>query len=461
MGRTDLDSTGRWYAKVLLQEPMPAPLRRSLEHFATGTGSLSLIWPSESKGLQENQIGPNGQRFVKKSGVPQAAFIAYATDIERQAALEENQCRPGEWGFYAAASNGPRESKDRRASRGEGEEVIREPFSELQPPQIGRSGLLGDAPQSWQLPDWPEQSMGESWGQEVPWNTSAEPWEPSWPSWRNRDEGFEFYVDPEENTERPEPVAWQPGQQGPVGQVPLSTPPMPFTLPAAEELVRPEDVMDSSTDMEEAEYRRMVMCLPSGIVDMAGSFDDDELPSKHATPVRGKRAQPPSTPGSAAAVALWRPLQNGLPCRHTFIHFEHREQVTDSYGSSRRARSCPIKPGLAALAPTPHPLLRAFTMDETKPTCADLPAADQLPDLEGGQQSPQRPARQPVASMLETPIRKELETPVRRDHGLPEDDSTPAPRSATRVRRGVRGRGSRDKKTWRPTLWADDVRPTF
>jgi len=270
----------------------------------------------------------------------------------------------------------------------------------------------------------------------------------SWPNWRNRDEGFEFYVDPE-------PERSPNWHQGPAA--PLSAPPMPFTLPTAEELVRPEDVLDSSTDMEEAEYRRMVMCLPSGLVEMAGT-DDDEYMSTHATPVR-KRPTAPSTPGSAAAVALWRPLQNGLPCRHTFIHFEHREQVQDTAGSSLRSRSCPVKPGIA---PAPMPLLRALTMDAANPPCPDLPAADQLPDLENfPEDSPQRPERQRAATMVETPIRKELETPVRRDHGHAEDDSTPAPRSAARVRRGVRGRGSKDKKTWRPTLWADEVRPTF
>jgi hypothetical protein len=203
----------------------------------------------------------------------------------------------------------------------------------------------------------------------------------------------------------------------------------------------------------------MAMCLPSGLVEIsAETFDDDQSSSKsmHATPVRGKRPAAPSTPGSAAAVALWRPLQNGLPCRHTFIHFEHREQAPDTCSSSRRSRSCPVKPGAAA---SPPMLLRAFTMDETQPTCADLPAADQLPDLESSEC--ESPARPQVAKMPETPIRKELETPVRRDHGPAEDDSTPAPRSATRVRRGVRGRGSKEKKTWRPTLWADDVRADF
>ena len=33
----------------------------------------------------------------------------YPTESDRQAALDENQQRPGEWGFYAAAARSPRQ----------------------------------------------------------------------------------------------------------------------------------------------------------------------------------------------------------------------------------------------------------------------------------------------------------------------------------------------------------------
>ena len=52
-----------------------------------------------------NTEGSRG-KDSKKGPNPPEAWLAYGSAEERQAALEENQARPGEWGFYAAATKG-------------------------------------------------------------------------------------------------------------------------------------------------------------------------------------------------------------------------------------------------------------------------------------------------------------------------------------------------------------------
>ena len=76
MGRTDLDS-GKFYAKVLLKEPLPLMMQESIAVFARGTGASGpVIWPDK-----ENRMGK------RAAGLPPEAYIAYPTEADRQAAL--------------------------------------------------------------------------------------------------------------------------------------------------------------------------------------------------------------------------------------------------------------------------------------------------------------------------------------------------------------------------------------
>jgi hypothetical protein len=433
MGRTDLDM-GKFYAKVLLKEPLPLMMQQSIEVFARGTGAAEpVMWPDK-----ENRMGK------RASGHPPEAFIAYPTEADRQAALDENQQRPGEWGFYAAATRGGKDEKGRK-SRADGDPA-REPFTELQPPNMERSGLLGDvpsAPATWAY----EAEMTENWNQEAGW--SPEPWSAhdfQWPEFRDRDPEIDFFVD---SPERSSNETWPSAAL-------VSTLP---ALPAAEELVRPFDsTTGSALDLEEAEYRKMVLCLPECLMDN-GEDSSDEYKAVNATPVRGQRlSTAPSTPGSAAAVALWRPINNGLPCQNTFIHFQDRMQSLETCKSSRRSRSCPVEPAELDLENHRAGVSRANTMDYAPSLAspAKLPTAEELPDFG----SPRRcTTRQRVMGPREKNTRHALETPVRREAGQSEDEPTPAPKTNPKhMRRGTRGRGSSSKdktKIWRPTLWKE------
>jgi len=440
MGRTDLDS-GKFYAKVLLKEPLPLMMQQSIEVFARGTGAAEpVMWPDK-----ENRMG---KRVL---GNPPEAYIAYPTEADRQAALDENQQRPGEWGFYAAAARSGKDEKGRKSGRAEGE-ATREPFTELQPPNMERSGLLGDVPT--QPATWAfEQDLAENWTQEAGW--SPEPWSAhdfQWPEFRDRDQEIDFFVDSPERTSN---ETW------PSAALVSSLP----ALPAAEELVRPFDsTTGSALDLEEAEYRKMVLCLPECLMDN-GEDSSDEYKGVNATPVRGQNQRlstAPSTPGSAAAVALWRPINNGLPCQNTFIHFQDMMQASDTCGSSRRSRSCPAAPEEPDSDLHRSVFTRAKTIDYTpslvKLPTAELPAAEGLPDFG----SPRRNTseRQRAVALREKNARHALETPVRREAGQSEDEPTPAPKTNPRhMRRGTRGRGSSSKdknKTWRPTLWKEN-----
>jgi hypothetical protein len=194
-------------------------------------------------------------------------------------------------------------------------------------------------------------------------------------------------------------------------------------------------------------------------MDNGEDSSDEYLKGVHATPVRGQRlSTAPSTPGSAAAVALWRPIHNGLPCQNTFIHFQDRMQSLETFGSSRRSKSCPLAPQeLEAEAERPI-FTRAKTFDLTpSPAAAKLPPAEELPDFG----SPRRGTRQRAVALREKNARHVLETPVRREAGQSEDEPTPAPKTNPRhMRRGTRGRGSSSKeksnKIWRPTLWKEN-----
>jgi hypothetical protein len=287
--------------------------------------------------------------------------------------------------------------------------------------------------------------MAENWTQEAGW--SPEPWSAhdfQWPEFRDRDQEIDFFVDSPERTSN---ETW------PSAALVSSLP----ALPAAEELVRPYDSTGSALDLEEAEYRKMVLCLPECLMDN-GEDSSDEYKGVNATPVRGQRlSTAPSTPGSAAAVALWRPIHNGLPCQNTFIHFQDRMQASETFGCSRRSKSCPpSSEALEDYAETQRNVLtRAMTFDYTSSPAAKLPPAEELPDFG----SPRRGStKQRVVAQKNT--RHALETPVRRETGQSEDEPTPAPKTNPRhMRRGTRGRGSSSKeknKTWRPTLWKEN-----
>jgi hypothetical protein len=229
------------------------------------------------------------------------------------------------------------------------------------------------------------------------------------------------------------------------------------TLPAAEELVRPFDsTTGSALDLEEAEYRKMVLCLPDCLMD-TGEDPADEYKDVNATPVRGQQrlSTAPSTPGSAAAVALWRPINNGLPCQNTFIHFQDRLQAIETCGSSLRSKSCPAASEDPEAENRRNAFARAQTIDYT-PCTAKLPTATELPDFG----SPRRgTTRQRAVALREKNARHALETPVRREAGQSEDEPTPAPKTNPRhMRRGTRGRGSSKEKSkiWRPTLWKEN-----
>lgn len=431
MGRTELDS-GKFYAKVLLKEPLPLMMQQSIEVFARGTGAAEpVMWPDK-----ENRMGK------RAAGQPPEAYIAYPTESDRQAALDENQQRPGEWGFYAAAARSGKDEKGRK-SRAEGE-ATREPFTELQPPNMERSGLLGDVPT--QPATWAyEAEMAENWNPEAGWN--AEQWSAQdfqWPEFRDREPEIDFFVDAPERTSN---ETW------PSAALVSSLP----TLPAAEELVRPFDsTTGSALDLEEAEYRKMVLCLPECLMD-TGEDSADEYKAVNATPVRGQQrlSTAPSTPGSAAAVALWRPINNGLPCQNTFIHFQDRLQAIETCGSSLRSKSCPAASEDPEAENRRNAFARAQTIDYT-PCTAKLPTATELPDFG----SPRRgTTRQRAVALREKNARHALETPVRREAGQSEDEPTPAPKTNPRhMRRGTRGRGSSKEKSkiWRPTLWKEN-----
>merc|ERR1719201_558907 len=346
----------------------------------------------------ENRMGK------RAAGQPPEAYIAYPTESDRQAALDENQQRPGEWGFYAAAARSGKDEKGRK-SRAEGE-ATREPFTELQPPNMERSGLLGDVPT--QPATWAyEAEMAENWNPEAGWN--AEQWSAQdfqWPEFRDREPEIDFFVDSPERTSN---ETW------PSAALVSSIP----TLPAAEELVRPFDsTTGSALDLEEAEYRKMVLCLPECLMD-TGEDSADEYKAVNATPVRGQQrlSTAPSTPGSAAAVALWRPINNGLPCQNTFIHFQDRLQAIEACSSSRRSKSCPPAPEQMDDPETEDRAVftRAKTFDYT-PSPAKLPTAEELPDFGSPRRGTTRAAGR-VLSSREKNTRPALETPVRREPG--------------------------------------------
>jgi hypothetical protein len=432
----DLDS-GKFYAKVLLKEPLPLLMQQSIEVFARGTGAAeAVMWPDK-----ENRMNK------RAAGHPPEAYIAYPTEADRQAALDENQQRPGEWGFYAAAARSGKDEKGRKSARTEGE--TREPFTELQPPNMERSGLLGDVPT--QPATWAyEGEMTENWNQEAGW--SPEPWSAhdfQWPEFRDREPEIDFFVD-SPNEQRPTS-----NETWPSAALVTSLP----ALPAAEELVRPFDsTTGSALDLEEAEYRKMVLCLPECLMDN-GEDSSDEYKGVNATPVRGQRLSiDPSTPGSAAAVALWRPINNGLPCQNTFIHFQDRMQSLETSGSFRRSKSCPVE-AEELEDPERHVFTRAKTFDFT-PSPAKLPPAEELPDFGSPRRGTTRNSR--AVGLREKNMRNALETPVRRESGHSEDEPTPAPKTNPRhMRRGTRGRGSsskdkNNKMQWRPTLWKEN-----
>jgi hypothetical protein len=440
MGRMDLDS-GKFYAKVLLKEPLPLLMQQSIEVFARGTGSAEpVMWPDKEN--RQNK---------RAAGHPPEAYIAYPSEADRQAALDENQQRPGEWGFYAAAARSGKDEKGRKSGRAEGE--TREPFTELQPPNMERSGLLGDVPS--QSANWAfEGEIGENWNQEAGW--SPEPWSAhdfQWsPEFRGeREPEIEFFVDSPAERNNNE-TTW------PSAALVSSLP----ALPAAEELVRPFDsTTGSALDLEEAEYRKMVLCLPECLMDNGEDSSDEYKASVNATPVRGQRlSTAPSTPGTAAAVALWRPIHNGLPCQNTFIHFQDRMQSLETFGSSRRSKSCPIAAEELETENERPAFARAQTFDFTPSPAAKLPPAEGLPDFG----SPHRGSiRQRAVGLREKTARHALETPVRREAGQSEDEPTPAPKTNPRhMRRGTRGRGSsskdknNSKMQWRPTLWKEN-----
>jgi hypothetical protein len=442
--------SGRWFAKVLLPEPLPLSLKQSIDHFANGTGCVNLQWPADKENRKEG-----------KRANPPEAWLAYASQEDRQAALDQNQQRPGEWGFYAAAAKGSKESKERKSGRSlEGEEQTfphREAFSELQPPQVGRGGLLGDAPSDWgysvqQQPFdvWTDQQEVFCQDQWQSGNWSSSNWTTSRDEW-----GSAMYMDPP--VQQPQQQQQQPQQQQP--SVHLSQPTnvlqpsgqfQPCALPPVEDLVRSLDFLDHE---DESEYRSQDMCLPSGLV----AEDEDFTWGAESTPPRMRRAQTwgavspetPPTPGSAAAVAMWRPIVCGLPCRHTFIHFKPSS-------SSRRSRSCPADTRAAVEemeemeAPELH---RASTFDAPPLLWAQddaiLLASDEPMEL----------AESPVrVRMLESAI----ETPQRQGFALGEEH-TPAPKQGPpRARRGGRGRhGKGERKlgshSWRPSLWIQET----
>lgn len=482
--------SGRWYAKVLLPEPLHASLRKSIEHFAQGTGCMALHWPAEKENRQQ-PYGGGGKRGPN----PPEALLAYGSSEERQAALDENQQRPGEWGFYAAATKGSREAKERKNGRSlqEGEELIghREPFGELQPPQIGRGGLLGDAPSDWGWTTEPQQQAqqqmdcsffsqqdvamyAEQWSQYCPTSPTTTAWSAS-PNNGNRDE-WGMYVDPpvqQEQAQQQQQLQPQPPQQQAHVLQPLGQGLQP-QLPPVEDLVRSLDFLD-----DETEYRSLVTCLPAGLV--AAEFQEDELEDMPArqidfgrsaswgaesTPPRGRRSNTygspspkqgsPVTPGSAAHVAMWRPINHNLPSQHTFIHF-----ATGSSGS-RRANSCPPALKNEEDYPTPVRLVRAKTFG-----AQGLGDPAPLPDGLWADEAILLASDEPM-DLAESPVRRRfdmlesaIETPQRHG-GSYGEEHTPAPRQGPpRARRGGRGRHGKGLQklgshgTWRPSLWQE------
>jgi len=442
-------------------------LKHSLEHFAQGTGCMQLQWPQDKENRKEG----------KRGGNPPEALLAYGSSEERQAALDQNQQRPGEWGFYAAAAKGAKESKDRKNNRNvaEGDEQVayhREAFSELQPPQVGRGGLLGDAPSDWgydcqvqqQNLVWTNEEVN-SWQQQ--WASGSNCFSPSgqWPS-NNTASGDDWaqslYIDPPAQ-QHEQPMQQQPTNAvlQPAGQ----TSQLPPQLPPVEDLVRNLDFLDD----DEAEYRSPVMCLPTGLVaesDEAVPFlrsatapqlDMDEcfMPAE-STPPRMRRAHTythttpprPTTPGSAGHAAVYHQVHPGLPCRHTFIHFDHSES-----SASYRSRSCPADCRAAAVE---EPVLqRASTLDEAPPMWAHDDAIVMTSDM-------------PVHSPVRHRMLEAIETPQRVQGFALGEEHTPAPRNgAPRARRGGRGRHGKGPNshnklgahglsgTWRPTLWTE------
>lgn len=436
--------SGRWYAKVLLPEPLCLSLRQSIEHFAQGTGCMALHWPVD----KENRTQKEGKRGPS----PPEALLAYGSSEERQAALEENQQRPGEWGFYAAATKGSRDSKDRKNGRGlqETEEHIchRETFGELQPPQVGRGGLLGDAPSDWgwntepQQLDcsfYPQQEViyTEPWPQYCP-TSPATTWSAS-PA--HRDE-WGMYLDPPAQQEAQQT---QPPQTSAVLQS-AGQAVQQQLMPVAD-LARNLDFLN---DNDEFEYRSLLTCLPAGLIP---ERELEDLPQQlvlpdfewgsDATPPRARRGHTysspspkytPATPGSAAHVAVWRPIHHGLPCQHTFIHFH------DKTGSAaNRSRSCPAEMREELF---PVPLQRAQTLGEAP----DVWLTDEPTELD---LSPERPRMLPA-----------IETPQRLGSFSLGDDQTPLRQGPPRARRGGRGRHGKGLQkglptSWRPTLWSE------
>jgi len=444
-------------------------LKHSLEHFANGTGCMQLQWPQDKENRKEG----------KRGGNPPEALLAYGSSEERQAALDQNQQRPGEWGFYAAAAKGAKESKDRKNNRNvaEGDEQVayhREAFSELQPPQVGRGGLLGDAPSDWgyctevqpQNLVWTNEEVN-CWQQQWAQGNSFGSTNGQWPA-NNTGNGDDWaqslYIDP---------VEQQPVQQQttnavlqPAGQ----TAQLPPQLPPVEDLVRNLDFLDHE---DEAEYRSPVMCLPTGLVGSADGPDevpylrsvtapatldmDDCFMPAESTPPRMRRAHTythatpprPTTPGSAGHAAVYHQVHPGLPCRHTFIHFDNTEP-----SASIRSRSCPAD--CRAVIEEPE-LQRASTLDVAPPMWAHDDAIIMSSDM------PMHMAQSPVRHrMLET-----IETPQRVQGFALGEEHTPAPRQGPpRARRGGRGRHGKGPNShnkighglsgsWRPTLWTE------